>query len=268
MTRPMLTKEMFTENLQRLGLSPGDSLYIHTDPIKAAWLVGGPDIILDAATRIVGTNGTLTTFCGWENASVFMNIEKLSEEVKKMYIDHCPAFHIKLSRGETSYNPMNEIMRSRQGSFRSAHPQASFVSLGSKARLITEKQPASYPYGKNSPLERLFNSDAKVLLFGSDIEMLPVFFYSESVCQADKKITRKYKIPVQNKGKKEWLTIEDIDIQNGITTDHKKYRSLIFQNFLESGHVRGIRLGNADCYLFDMATLHDFTVDWIKYNIK
>nr|WP_234405394.1 AAC(3) family N-acetyltransferase [Listeria weihenstephanensis] len=51
---------------------------------------------------------------------------------------------------------------------RSSHPKYSFCAWGSDAAFITEKHALNFGFGEQSPLGRLYELQAKIVLFGVD----------------------------------------------------------------------------------------------------
>lgn len=51
---------------------------------------------------------------------------------------------------------------------RSSHPKYSFSAWGSDAAFITEKHALNFGFGEQSPLARLYELHAKIVLFGVD----------------------------------------------------------------------------------------------------
>lgn len=68
---PLITKSGLMQDLRQLGLRPGQLIMLHASVCAIGWIVGGPDVVLDALLDVLTPSGTLMMYVGWE-----INIEE------------------------------------------------------------------------------------------------------------------------------------------------------------------------------------------------
>ena len=54
-----ITKNIIVRGLERLGLSSGDIVLVHSSLSALGWVEGGADAVIDAILEVLGTQGTL-----------------------------------------------------------------------------------------------------------------------------------------------------------------------------------------------------------------
>ena len=154
-------------DLRALGLSPGDVLVVHTSMSALGWVVGGAQAVLLALLDAIGPDGTLTMPSHsadrsepsrWSNPPV-------PEAWWPAIRDEVPAFDPALTP-MSSMGGVAEVLLHHPGTMRSAHPTVSHMALGPAAARIVERHPFDRGMGDESPLGRLYELNAKVLLLG------------------------------------------------------------------------------------------------------
>ena len=262
--RRLITETQLVKDLQGLGLKPGDTVMLHASVKAVGWIVGGPDVIIQAILDVIGPQGTLMMYAGWEEAP-YLTIA-LEEGQGEAYLAECPAFDPERSRANRKWSILTEYLRTWPGARRSNHPEASVVAVGAKAAWLTKDHPLYYPYGPGSPFAKLCEAGGKVLLLGSPLNAVTVLHYAETIAEIpDKRIVR-YRMPILREGKRVWVEIEDIDTGEGIVEGHsnEEYFAEIVREYLASGKGRWGTVGAASSYLFDAAELVDFAVRWLE----
>ena len=262
--RRLITETQLVKDLQGLGLKPGDTVMLHASVKAVGWIVGGPDVIIQAILDVIGPQGTLMMYAGWEEAP-YLTIA-LEEGRGEAYLAECPAFDPERSRANRKWSILTEYLRTWPGARRSNHPEASVVAVGAKAAWLTKDHPLHYPYGPGSPFAKLCEAGGKVLLLGSPLNAVTVLHYAETIAEIpDKRIVR-YRMPILREGKRVWVEIEDIDTGEGIVEGHsnEEYFAEIVREYLASGKGRWGTVGAASSYLLDAAELVDFAVRWLE----
>ena len=262
--RRLITETQLVKDLQGLGLKPGDTVMLHASVKAVGWIVGGPDVIIQAILDVIGPQGTLMMYAGWEEAP-YLTIA-LEEGRGEAYLEECPAFDPERSRANRKWSILTEYLRTWPGARRSDHPEASVVAVGAKAAWLTKDHPLHYPYGRGSPFAKLCEAGGKVLLLGSPLNAVTVLHYAETIAEIpDKRIVR-YRMPILREGKRVWVEIEDIDTGEGIVEGHsnEEYFAEIVREYLASGKGRWGTVGAASSYLLDAAELVDFAVRWLE----
>jgi len=262
--RRLITETQLVKDLQGLGLKPGDTVMLHASVKAVGWIVGGPDVIIQAILDVIGPQGTLMMYAGWEEAP-YLTIA-LEEGRGEAYLAECPAFDPERSRANRKWSILTEYLRTWPGARRSDHPEASVVAVGAKAAWLTKDHPLHYPYGPGSPFAKLCEAGGKVLLLGSPLNAVTVLHYAETIAEIpDKRIVR-YRMPILREGKRVWVEIEDIDTGEGIVEGHsnEEYFAEIVREYLASSKGRAGTVGAASSYLFDAAELVRFAVRWLE----
>ena len=154
-----ITREQIIRALDKVGISKGDGLLIHS----AIQFLGQPEegltTYLNALQAIIGEGGTIVV----------------------------PTFTFSFARGER-YNPLetpavgmgsfSEFIRQQPGALRTPHPMQSVAALGYYARQLA-KCDTSSAFDRGSAFERMLELDFKILLLGANINAVSFVHYSE-----------------------------------------------------------------------------------------
>ena len=161
------TVATLTADLRALGVESGSTLLVHSSLSAIGWVAGGPVAVVQALLAAVGPQGTLvmpamsgdwSNPAGWRNPPV---PEDWWETIRRERPPYDAATTPTRGMGAIA-----ECFRSWPGSTRSAHPLASFAALGPNSDLITGSHELANSLGEGSPLARLYELDASVLLLG------------------------------------------------------------------------------------------------------
>lgn len=263
---PLVTKRQLMRDLKKLGVRPGQTIMLHVSAKAIGWIVGGPDVVLDAVLDCLTPTGTLMMYMGWEED--IEDFPSWSAERQAIYLAECLPFDPLTSRAHRKSSILTEYLRTRPGAYRSGNPGASVAAIGAKAQWITEDHPLNYGYGLGSPLAKLCEVSGKVLLLGAPFTTITLLHYSEHVAAIPNKRTVRYKAPLLQERKRVWMEVEEYDTSNGIVDwEGGDYFPVIAGDFLAAGYGRCARVGAALSYLFDAAALHAFAVRWMEQNL-
>jgi aminoglycoside 3-N-acetyltransferase len=259
----LATRKGLTEDLQRLGIRPNETVMLHASVKAVGWVVGGPDVVLQSILDVIGPDGTLMMLSSWEDRPY--HILKWSKEKQETYRAQCPPFDHKTSRANRNYSILAEYLRTRPGAFRSFHPENSFSAVGARAKWITDNQPLQYGMGQGSPLAKLCEVDGKVLLLGELFDSVTLTHYAEYIAKVDNKRIVHYKMPVLRDGKSVWVDIEEFDTSLGIKDwQGTDYLPVIVREYVATGHVLMGEVGAAQAYLFNAQDYVEFAVQWME----
>lgn len=166
---PPATVASLVADLRALGVEAGDVLVVHASLRAIGWVAGGAGAVVDALLAAVGPEGTVTmpSHSGdWSDPSEWMNPPVP------------PSWWDTIVQGRPAFDPYATPMRGmgavaenlllRRSTLRSAHPLVSHMANGPHAREVTEHHPLDGGFGDGSPLGRLHDLDAKVVLLGVD----------------------------------------------------------------------------------------------------
>lgn len=259
---PVITRSRLAEDLQKLGLRPGQVVMLHASVRAIGWIVGGPDMVLRAILDTLTPGGTLMMLASWEDNPY--DLARWPKERQEAYLKECPAFNPATSRADhREMSTLAEYLRTWPGAYRSRHP-FSYVAVGKEADWITRDQPWQYRDGPGSPLAKLCEASGRVLLLGCSFGNITLLHHAEHVANVPNKRIDRYKMPVLQNGKRVWMEFEEYDTTNGIVDWADDYFVTIVQEYLATGKGLSGKVGAAESYLFDAASLNDFGVKWME----
>lgn len=245
--------------LQKLGLEKGDTVLVHASLSKLGWTCGGAQAVIIALLELLGENGTLvmpahtggnSDPAEWENPPV------PKEWINDIYLN-MPAFDVNFSptRG---MGCIAELFRTLPQSLRSNHPNVSFSALGKNAKIITEEHLLTPQFGLQTPLGKLYNLNAKVLLLGVTYDSCTSFHLAEVL--TEKLPSKKMGTAMMENNKRVWKWFQDLEYDS--SADFEK----IGADLDKTGLVKIDKIGNAISRVFPMQKGVDFAKNWLLEN--
>ncbi len=255
-TKKLNTVHSLIDGLGHLGIKKGDTLLIHASMKSLGWVSGGPQAVLEALMRTVTEDGTLifqthsptlSDPAEWENPPV---PEEWHETIRRTMPAFDPA-----KTPVTFLGVLPELFRTHPAVYRSNHPAFSLSAWGKQAEELTSQHSLSFSLNDDSPLGKIYQTNAQVLLLGVDYDTNTSFHLSEYRSGTYKEMTRG--APLLVDGERQWVTYQDIEM------DEEQFN--VIGRAYESGHrvLKG-HVGQAECRLFPMAESVDFATDWLK----
>lgn len=160
-----VTRADLARDLARLGIRPGDTVFLHSSLKSLGYVEGGASSVIGALQDAVGAEGTLLVPTYYLPAGTV----KATCEMEGYVFD--PRSH------GTNMGRLPETFLREAATHRSVHPTHSVSAWGRHAQYLTEAHHrAPSIFGEGSPWQRFVGLDgAKVL--GLGISMGPVTFY-------------------------------------------------------------------------------------------
>lgn len=151
--RPFSEDEFKHLLTQRLGVRPGDTLFIHSSSYKLH-ITFSPNQVINILLDLVGPEGTLAFPC-WH----------FSKRAEDYLEDEASIFNVRRSPSVMGLIP--ELARRHKNAHRSLHPTSSVVAIGRNAfDLIKDHHLSDYPCGESSPFSKIMHYNGKILGLG------------------------------------------------------------------------------------------------------
>ncbi len=252
----LVTRSILAAELRTGGLDAGSTVLVHASLSSLGYVCGGAQTVVLALLDAVGPDGTiampahsatLSEPSKWSNPPV---PEAWWDEIRRSMPAFDPATTPTVRMGAVA-----ETFRSFPGVLRSAHPSGSFAAAGRHAESVTSGHALDVAFGETSPLARLFDLDAFVLLLGVGHEANTSLHLAEvrsgAVAETDEGA------PVMENDTRVWRTYRDV------AYDADDFPA-IGEAFAATGGVRETRVGAARTSVFRQRAIVDFAVDWIR----
>lgn len=178
------SKEDIKNMLKRLGVKEGMTLLVHSSLKGFDFLVGGPEMFVEALIETVGYEGTIVMplQCGqnsepsrWMYPPIdFSLIKKVREERLPFNPKTSDIYHM---------GKLVEAFRRHEDVYFTSHPSCSFIAYGKFAKYICAAQPNDFCLGVGSPLHRLYDTKSYSLLINVDYDNATILHLAESLTE-------------------------------------------------------------------------------------
>lgn len=254
------TVDSLARNLAALGLAAGAVAILHSSLSALGYVVGGPGAVITAVERVLGSDGTLAmpTFSSQLTDPAGWVAPPVPESWWPIIRAHEPPFD-PAATPTREMGAIPELFRTLPGVRRSDHPHVSFAARGAQAALITSDHALGDSLGEASPLARLYQLDAQVLLLGVSYANNSSIHLAEYRTRFPTRRRVQKGGPIRRNGARVWAVYDDIVFD---TEDF----STLGEAFSVTGAARAGKVAHADARLMRQRDLVDFAVRWMERN--
>jgi len=259
--RGVITRERLVADLRALSVRPGQTLIVHASLQKMGWVAAGAPTVVAALRQALGPDGTLVAGAGTPENSLTSRIFR--EQTKGLrswmvsgYLERMPAFDPLTT--PTSAGAVAEAVRTTRGAVRSDHPQSSFAAVGRDARELMAGHQVFCHLGEESPLAKLYQRDASILLLGVGYGSCTAFHLAEYRYTTSPPM-REYSCLIKQDGISRWMKYRDVVLDDGEFENIGK--ALEDKITVPIGTV-----GEAQSRLLPLRCVVDFAADWLTAN--
>jgi aminoglycoside 3-N-acetyltransferase len=255
----VLNRESLSRDLRSLGVVPGQTLLVHASLRRIGRVSGGADDVVAALREVLGRDATLVVPTSTADNSDTSRLyrartEGMSPDEVRRYRDTMSPFTPE--RPSVGMGRIAECVRTTPGSVRSQHPQTSFAALGPRARMLMTGHRLDCHLGESSPLGRLYEVGASVLLMGVGYEACTCFHLAE-YRYLPLPPQQVYRCVIAEEGQRKWWSYEDVAL------DDRDFAAL-GTAFDQTRHVVRGYVGQAECRLVPLAVAVDFATEWLQ----
>lgn len=253
----MVSYDRLSRDLAVLGVGVGQVVLLHSSLRSIGHSIGGAQTVVSALRDRLG-HGTLAVPTGTSaNSDTSLHYRVA---VAGMTAQEVAGYRETMLPYDSETTPSYEMgriaehVRLLSEAMRSAHPHTSFAAIGPQAKSITDGHARDCLLGERSPLARLYDADALVLLLGVGYDRCTAFHLAEYRYTGTPP-RRTYRAVVDDGRGREWCEFEDVDLDAG------DFASL-GADFDQTGVVRHGKVGQAEARLFPLTAAVDFATGW------
>jgi aminoglycoside 3-N-acetyltransferase len=259
--KAMVATWRLARDLRKLGVRKGQILLVHASLSSIGWVDGGAAAVVTALRRVVGKTGTVVVSTGTEGNSktsraYLKRVRGMTDDEIEDHYQDMPAFDKDTTA--CTAGAIAEELRTTPRAVRSAHPQSSLAAIGRRAEYLMAGHDLRCHLGEDSPLAKLYELGAHILLLGVGYYSCTAFHLAEYRYTA-KPPTKTYSCVVMNNGEREWVNYSDVVLDDGDFETIGK--SLNDEPYVKKGYV-----GNAECRLISFRRTVDYARDWMAKN--
>lgn len=242
-----------------LGVEAGDSVMLHASVRSVGEVAGGPDQIHLALRDVLGSGGTLLMYVGCPSYYDDVGRGVLTAAQEREILEKHPPFDPLTTRSARSHGILVEFFRTYPGTIVNNHI-ARFAAAGANAAHLLADQPLDFPYGIDSPLDRLLQLKGKILLLGSDHDEVTFLHHLEHVVDFPNKKIARYRVPYATETGIVWREVREVNTagDGAHASWPERFFAQLVDGYLEASANHGGAVGSSQAYLFQARELFDF----------
>ncbi|KAA8915436.1 hypothetical protein TRICI_002426 [Trichomonascus ciferrii] len=255
---PLCTRETIAQELTELGVERGETLLVHSSMSSLGWVSGGAEAVVLGLLDALGDEGTLVvpTFSGHNSDPALWQFVDLPEEWIQPIRDTLPAYNRHTTRTR-KVGTIPETARTWPEAVRSDHPQLSFAAIGPQAQWLMSDHKLDCCLGNDSPLRKLEEANARVLLLGVDFTACTSFHLAEY--RVSNPPLEENSFAASIAGERRWKTVQDVALS---AQDFDK----IGADFESNTPVQTGYVGAAKSRLFSLPKAVAHAQAWLSIN--
>lgn len=255
-----MTADLAALGLVPGGVVPGEVVMVHSSLAALGWVAGGAHAVVDALRAAVGPAGTLVmpTHSGqltdparWEHPPVpaaWVDVIRAATPVFDPDLTPC-----------REMGAIVDCFRHHRATVRSAHPLLSFAANGPRAGAIIGDHALTPALGEGSPVARLYDLDAQILLLGVGHANDTALHLAEYRATWPGKEETTEGVALSVDGERRWVTYTDLDL---VADDF----DAIGEAFAATGGERHGQVALGAARLCRVRAIVDFAADWMTAN--
>nr|WP_236646938.1 AAC(3) family N-acetyltransferase [Micromonospora acroterricola] len=253
------TRRSIAAQLRMLGVRPGGTLLVHAALRQLGFVCGGPQALVLALRDALGPDGTIVVPTHTPD-----NTDPAQWSNPPVPAGWWPLIRAEMPGFDPAVTPSRfmgvfaETVRCWPGAQRSSHPQVSFAALGPAADRVVAGHTRTDMLGEGSPLARLYELDADVLLLGVDHAVNTSLHLAEYRRPAPPRERVGASVRTADGGR-EWVWWQDVRL------DETEFGAL-GRDLEATGAVRTGPVGTGTGRLMRQRAAVDFAVQWLTRN--
>ena len=264
----LVGRTQLARELASLGVRSGAVALVHCRMSALGTVVGGAETVIRALLDVVGPEGTLVAYVGWDDAPPD-DLDALAPAERELVLAEQPVYDPSIGRARRDHGRVAEALRTWPGAVHSGHPEAGVTAVGRDAPAVALPHPLDDAYGPGTPYARIVERGGQVVLLGAPLETVTLVHHAEAIAQVPGKRRITWRCPVLVDGGREWRTLQDIDTSCGALSYERITGGLDYVEYfvraaLERGAGRSGPLGSGAGHLLDARRLTDCAVELIE----
>lgn len=211
-----VTVRSLVADLRAVGLREGATVLVHSSLRALGWVAGGAEAVVEALLTALGPEGTLVVpaFSTGRTDPANWRHPPVPESWWPVIRAETPVYDPRVSSTRQMGAIVDCVLR-WPGTRRSDHPHLSFAAHGPLAGRVLGPHPLPYALGETSPLARLYDLGADVLLLGVGHANNTSLHLAEYRAGFPGKRYYDEGAAVLVDGRREWVTFPDLDTNDG-----------------------------------------------------